>query len=148
MESGVLALSSEEKCFFSAGARQKKLFFSLSSLFISVLRVPEEKLAVHNFWGWVLSGGSVSDDTYKQRSMWFQLYQRHWLQRQLTFSKTGLYMIALLKVILIDYKRHRAKTADLLIDRLVDEYIAQSGPNWLQKTLGKDSWPSHRQACR
>ena len=26
---------------------------------MSVLRVPEEKLAVHNFWGWVLSGGSV-----------------------------------------------------------------------------------------
>ena len=35
------------------------LFFSLSGLFISVLRVPEEKLAVHNFWGWALSGGGV-----------------------------------------------------------------------------------------
>ena len=34
---------------FSQGARQKILIFSLSSLFISVLKVPEEKLAVHNF---------------------------------------------------------------------------------------------------
>ena len=34
---------------FSAGRRQNILFFSLSGLFISVLRVPEEKLAVHNF---------------------------------------------------------------------------------------------------
>ena len=34
---------------FSKRARQKILFFSLSSLFISVLRVPEEKLAVQNF---------------------------------------------------------------------------------------------------
>ena len=49
MESGVLAFGSEEKCFFSAGRRQNILFFSLSGLFISVLRVPEEKLAVHNF---------------------------------------------------------------------------------------------------
>ena len=45
---------------FSKRARQNFLIFSLSSLFISVLKVPEEKLAVHNFWGWVLSGGSVS----------------------------------------------------------------------------------------
>ena len=57
--SGVLALGSEEKCFFSTGRRQNILFFSLSGLFISVLRVPEEKLAVHNFWGWALSGGGV-----------------------------------------------------------------------------------------
>ena len=28
---------------------------------MSVLRVPEEKLAVHNFWGWALSGGGVSN---------------------------------------------------------------------------------------
>ena len=34
---------------FSKRARQKFLIFSLSSLFISVLKVPEEKLAVHNF---------------------------------------------------------------------------------------------------
>ena len=34
---------------FSQGARQKILIFSLSSLFIGVLKVPEEKLAVHNF---------------------------------------------------------------------------------------------------
>ena len=34
---------------FSQGARQEILIFSLSSLFISVLKVPEEKLAVHNF---------------------------------------------------------------------------------------------------
>ena len=33
--------------------------FSLSGLLISVLRVPEEKLAVHNFLGWALSGGGV-----------------------------------------------------------------------------------------
>ena len=51
LESGVLALGSEEKCFFSAGCRQKILFFSQSGLSISVLRVPEEKLAVHNFLG-------------------------------------------------------------------------------------------------
>ena len=36
---------------FSQGARQNFLIFSLSSLFISVLRVPDEKLAVHNFLG-------------------------------------------------------------------------------------------------
>ena len=42
---------SEEKCFFSAGRCQKILFFSQSGLSISVLRVPEEKLAVHNFLG-------------------------------------------------------------------------------------------------
>ena len=40
----------------SAGCRQNILFFSLSGLLISVLRVPEEKLAVHNFWGWALFG--------------------------------------------------------------------------------------------
>ena len=34
---------------FSQRARQKILIFSLSSLFISVLKVPEEKLVVHNF---------------------------------------------------------------------------------------------------
>ena len=51
LESGVLALGSEEKCFFSAGRRQKILFFSQSGPSISVLRVPEEKLAVHNFLG-------------------------------------------------------------------------------------------------
>ena len=34
---------------FSKRARQKILIFSLSSLFISVLKVPEEKLAEHNF---------------------------------------------------------------------------------------------------
>ena len=51
LESGVLALGSEEKCFFSAGCRQKILFFSQSGPSISVLRVPEEKLAVHNFLG-------------------------------------------------------------------------------------------------
>ena len=46
----------------------KYFVFSLStsSLFISVLRVPEEKLAVDNFWGWALSGGGVSDNV----SMW------------------------------------------------------------------------------
>ena len=27
--------------------------------FLSVLRVAEEKFAVHNFWGWALSGGNV-----------------------------------------------------------------------------------------
>jgi len=42
-------LSREKKGFFSQGARQKNLFLSLGSLFISVLRVPEEKLAVRNF---------------------------------------------------------------------------------------------------
>ena len=46
---GVLALGSEEKC--SAGRRQKILFFSQSGPSISVIRVPEEKLAVHNFLG-------------------------------------------------------------------------------------------------
>ena len=44
---------------FSKRARQNFLIFSLSSLFISVLKVPEEKLAVHNFWGWVLWGKCV-----------------------------------------------------------------------------------------
>ena len=34
---------------FSKRARQKILIFSLSSLFIRVLKIPEEKLAVHNF---------------------------------------------------------------------------------------------------
>ena len=38
---GVLALGSEEKCFFSAGRRQNFLFFSQSGLSKSVLRVPE-----------------------------------------------------------------------------------------------------------
>ena len=33
----------------SAGRRQNILFFSMSGKFISVLRVPEEKLAVHIF---------------------------------------------------------------------------------------------------
>ena len=33
----------------SAGCRQNILFFSRSGLFLSVLRVPEEKMAVHNY---------------------------------------------------------------------------------------------------
>ena len=49
---------------FSQGARQEILIFSLSSLFKGVLKVPEEKLAVHNFWSWVLSGGSVAIVVY------------------------------------------------------------------------------------
>ena len=34
---------------FSQEARQFFFIFSLTSLFINVLKVPEEKLAVHNF---------------------------------------------------------------------------------------------------
>ena len=76
MESGVLALSSEEKCFFSAGLRQKILFFTQSGVSISVLRVPEEKLAVHNFWGWVLSGGSVSKLAQYTKKFWWIVEMR------------------------------------------------------------------------
>ena len=39
---------------------------------LSVLKVPEEKLAVHNFWGWVLSGGSVAERWH------FFLTRRNW----------------------------------------------------------------------
>ena len=56
---------------FSPGSRQKILFFSLSSLLISVLKVPEEKLAVGNFWSWVLSGGSVTGSPLHFKSKWF-----------------------------------------------------------------------------
>ena len=53
-------LRREKKGFYSKRGRQRILFFSLSGLFLCVLRIPEEKLAVHNFWGWVLSGGAAA----------------------------------------------------------------------------------------
>ena len=42
-------MGKKQNGIFSQGARQKILISSLSSLFISVLKVLEEKLAVHNF---------------------------------------------------------------------------------------------------
>ena len=45
----IFIMGKNQNSNFSKMARQKILIFSLSSLFISVLKVPEEKLAVHNF---------------------------------------------------------------------------------------------------
>ena len=58
-----------EKVFFSTGCRQNILFFNLS-----VLRVPEEKFAVHNFLGWALSGGTVPEC----RQFWFWWNRLSW----------------------------------------------------------------------
>ena len=48
-----------QKSVFSKRARQKILFLAWVVYLYCVLRVPEEKLAVHNFLGWVLSEGIV-----------------------------------------------------------------------------------------
>ena len=46
-------------------------------LLLCVSRVPEEKLAVHNFWGWALSGGVVPVNL-----------KYHWLETKHRFSQT------------------------------------------------------------
>ena len=49
----------ERKRVFSQRDVIKKIF--LSGLCLCVLRIPEEKLAVHNFWGWAISAREVGE---------------------------------------------------------------------------------------